>query len=298
MHRWARFESESHLVNGSPNTFYDYLRQRICMRYYQHHIGDFIKDTYYLTNEEVAIYLKLIWLYYDTEKPLPNDLPLLTTKVNAKTKEDIVLNLLKLYFVLKDDCWVQFRCEQTITEYQKQLEAASKAGKASAAKRKSNATSTAVQQPLNDSTTSVQLTNNHKPITNNHNIKTKATAPKVATPDGVSDSVWNDFLILRKAKKMAVTSTALKGLVREATKANKPLEEVLAICCERGWGGFKAEWVAEQTQKAKDLPLGTDQQIEEAYRTECGGDPRLARFGSYFEMKKFILDKREKRARA
>ena len=58
------------------------------------------------------------------------------------------------------------------------------------------------------------------------------------------------------------------------------------------------EIVIEQEAKPKDLPLGTDQQIEEAYRVECGGDPRLARFGSYFEMKKFILDKREKRARA
>jgi uncharacterized protein YdaU (DUF1376 family) len=44
------------------------------MHYYQHHIGDFIKDTSFLTNEEVGIYLKLLWIYYDTEKPLPNSL--------------------------------------------------------------------------------------------------------------------------------------------------------------------------------------------------------------------------------
>ena len=56
------------------------------------------------------------------------------------------------------------------------------------------------------------------------------------------------------------------------------------------------EVIVEQAVKAKELPLGTEQQIEEAYRVECGGDPRLARFGSYFEMKKFIIDKREKRA--
>jgi uncharacterized protein YdaU (DUF1376 family) len=58
------------------------------------------------------------------------------------------------------------------------------------------------------------------------------------------------------------------------------------------------EVIIEQAPKAKELPLGTEQQIEEAYRVECGGDPRLARFNSYFEMKKFILDKREQRARA
>jgi hypothetical protein len=43
------------------------------------------------------------------------------------------------------------------------------------------------------------------------------------------------------------------------------------------------------------MPLGTEKQIEEAYRAECGGDPRQARFNSYFEMKKFILDQRDKK---
>ena len=28
-----------------------------------------------------------------------------------------------------------------------------------------------------------------------------------------------------------------------------PLGEALAMCCERGWTGFKAEWVAEQKPK-------------------------------------------------
>jgi len=42
------------------------------------------------------------------------------------------------------------------------------------------------------------------------------------------------------------------------------------------------------------MPLGSDKQIEEAYRVECGGDPSKARFNSYFEMKKFILDFRDK----
>jgi hypothetical protein len=45
------------------------------------------------------------------------------------------------------------------------------------------------------------------------------------------------------------------------------------------------------------MPLGTEQQIEEAYRVECGGDPRLARFNSYFEMKKFIQEARDKKKR-
>ena len=74
--------------------------------------------------------------------------------------------------------------------------------------------------------------------------KTRAVAP----PDGVSDSVWQDFKALRKTKKAPVTETAINGIKREGEKAGMKLGEVLAMCCERGWVGFKAEWVHESTR--------------------------------------------------
>jgi hypothetical protein len=63
----------------------------------------------------------------------------------------------------------------------------------------------------------------------------------------------------------------------------------------KGWRSFEAAWVTQAALKAQEMPLGTDKQIEEAYRVECGGDPQQSRFGSYFEMKKFILDARDKK---
>jgi hypothetical protein len=76
--------------------------------------------------------------------------------------------------------------------------------------------------------------------------KPKAKATGVATPDGVSDSVWDDFKKLRAAKKSPLTQTAIDGIAREATKAGLPLATVLEMCCERGWVGFKAEWAQEK----------------------------------------------------
>ena len=73
------------------------------MHYYQHHIGDFIKDTSFLTNEEVGIYLKLIWLYYDTELPLPNNMFELTMKTSARDSEELVKGILAMFFILSDD---------------------------------------------------------------------------------------------------------------------------------------------------------------------------------------------------
>jgi hypothetical protein len=70
---------------------------------------------------------------------------------------------------------------------------------------------------------------------------------KHITPEGVSDSVFKDYLEVRKAKKAKWTETALKGLQREAKDANMTLEQVMIMCCERNWVGFKAEWAKHQT---------------------------------------------------
>lgn len=71
----------------------------------------------------------------------------------------------------------------------------------------------------------------------------------IAKPECVAQSVWADFQHLRKAKKAPITATALDGIKRESDKAGISLGEALSICCERGWVGFKADWVASQQPK-------------------------------------------------
>ena len=73
----------------------------------------------------------------------------------------------------------------------------------------------------------------------------------VTKPVGVSESVWADFVAHRKAKKAALTETALKAIQREADKAWWSLEDALAEICARGWTGFKAAWVAEKPQQTE-----------------------------------------------
>ena len=77
----------------------------------------------------------------------------------------------------------------------------------------------------------------------------------VAPPSGVTDSVWQDWVKLRKEKRAAVTQTAIDGIEREAKKAGVSLQTALETCCARGWTGFKADWLAEKmtaTQKAQN----------------------------------------------
>jgi hypothetical protein len=103
------------------------------------------------------------------------------------------------------------------------------------------------------------------------NIEEKKKATGVATPSGVSDSVFQDFKKLRTAKKSPLTQTALDGITREAAKAGLPLATVLEMCCERGWVGFKAEWVQEKRNGY--LPP----QPNETVPAKPGIDPTLAK---------------------
>ena len=164
------------------------------MHYYQHHIGDFIKDTSFLTNEEIGIYLKLIWLYYDTEKPLPNNMFELSMKTGTRDNTEMLSGLLGMFFTLNSDenTWHHSRCDVEIEHYKQQLTTASKAGKASALKRAMNKNSTGVQQAFNDRSTEVQLTNNHKPITNNQ-IKEKPNRGSRLSPDLIFPNEWFVF---------------------------------------------------------------------------------------------------------
>lgn len=74
---------------------------------------------------------------------------------------------------------------------------------------------------------------------------TKAERYKNIAPDGVAFQVWQDFRKLRERLRAPITATAMAGIQREADKAGISLETALVTCCERGWRGFKADWMHE-----------------------------------------------------
>ena len=215
------------------------------MHYYQHHIGDFIKATARLTDSQSMAYLRLLWMYYDNEKPLKPDTKVLAFQIGATVEETELL--LESFFWLAENGWHHTRCDQEIAEYRAFLEKKSNAGRASAERRKHSST-TDVEQVLKECSTDVQLTTNQQPLTNNQK-KTKAVV--TALPDGVLQETWDSFLTLRKAKKAPVTTTALAGIKKEATKAGFTLEQALLMCCARGWAGFNAAWTKEQVSASE-----------------------------------------------
>lgn len=208
------------------------------MHYYQFNIGDYASHTRHLEPMEDLIYRRLLDLYYLHESPLNDSATTVAKQIGLRDEAATVREILNEFFERTDEGYRSSRADKEIAHYHSKIEQASRAGKASAERRN------------NARPTDVQPNNKQEPI--NKNQEKKATA--VATPDGVSESVWKDFVALRKSKKAAITETAIKGLQREAQKAKMSLEQVLSICCERGWAGFKADWMTAQFVK----PNSTD----------------------------------------
>jgi uncharacterized protein YdaU (DUF1376 family) len=202
------------------------------MHYYQFHIGDYRAATAHLSNEEDLAYRRLLDMYYDTEKPIPNDTGWLARRVRVSAA--VIQNVLDDMFQATPEGYRHARADAEIAKFTDFCEA----GKRGAAIRWA-------KQGDSPPNATAMLTTNHKPITNNHKPnKTKAAV--AAPPEAVSESVWLDFVALRKAKKAVLTNTAIIGIQREAKKAGVSLEQALQMCCERGWTGFRADWVAGQ----------------------------------------------------
>ena len=97
----------------------------------------------------------------------------------------------------------------------------------------------------------VEIEDKQKPTPSSSSSSSTSSTKKntVAPPVGVTDSVWQDWLILRKTKRAAVTQSALDGIAREASKAGISLQEALETCCMRGWSGFKAQWLQDKPEQ-------------------------------------------------
>ena len=202
------------------------------MHYFQFEIKEWVSNTAHLSLEEEAIYLRLVNFYYDSEKPIPSDIEMISRKLRIANIQ-MTYAILHEFFTECESGFVHDRCNLEIAKYHAKSEQASRAGKASAEKR-FNSRSTAVQPIINQES----LIINHK------------SNKTIQTPEGVSIEVWNDFVAQRKKSKAVISENVINSINKEAQKAGWTLEQALAECAARGWRGFKAEWVKDKQTAA------------------------------------------------
>ena len=219
------------------------------MHYYKFNISDWALHTAHLSLEEEAVYFRLMNHYYDSENLIPKEnltdtnmvsreFSTLVRRLRLTSHYDVVIRILQEFFIETEQGWSHKRCDDELAAFHAKAERNREVGKLGGRPKKNPE----ITQMVSKDNPTETLTTNYKLQTTNQ-LNTKAH--KLATPEGVSDIVFKDFIALRNKLKAPVTETAIKGLKREAERAKISLEEALSICCQRGWRGFKAEWVAK-----------------------------------------------------
>lgn len=216
------------------------------MHYYQFNIGDYQSHTSHLSEIEDLVYRRLLDWYYLHECPIPLDESEVSRQIRMRSHTESIAIVLREYFERTEEGWIHHRANKEIAKADEKSEKASASAKARWSKKDANALPT-----LSES----NATHNTLPITQDTEHKTQKKATVVATPEGVSDSVWQEFKNLRKAKKAPITQRAIDKISEEASNAGWTLEKALEECIVRGWQAFKADWVAKKVNPADIVRL-------------------------------------------
>jgi uncharacterized protein YdaU (DUF1376 family) len=215
------------------------------MHYYQHHIGDYRRDTAHLSLMEHGVYRQLLdWAYLDNA-PIPKETETVYRRLSAKTEEeknaiDIVLN----EFFTFDIGYTQKRVELEKQAYERKAATARIAGKLGGRPKKTEEVIFGLTEKTDGKANHKPLTTNQEPITNKPKEE-KERAKALVRPDDVELQVWEDWVQLRKAKKAPVTETVLKTARKEAGIAGMTLMAFLEVWCARGSQGLVAAWLKD-----------------------------------------------------
>lgn len=224
------------------------------MHSYQHNIKTFNNATRHLTPVQRMFYRELIELYYDTEKPLSNDLDGLCWKVMASTDEEkeAVELVLKGFFVLTGKVWTHDYCDEVIEKFQSNQSAQARAGRASGEVRRKKAEErkrkrTSVNHSLNIRSTDVEHSLNIAPTEGERNRtegERNRTKPETIKPETIKPYTEEQLDLLKPPSPIKPKSP------RKKPKFQKPtLEQVQThfIAC-----GFPGELAPAEAEKLMD----------------------------------------------
>jgi len=157
------------------------------MHYYEHHIGDFMRDTAHLSALEECFYRRALDFCYLNEKPLPKETQQVMRRLRANNEEEMqaVKNMLADFFIETDDGFHQKRCDEEIARYHARGDSSRENGKKGGRppKRKPNENPSETQSVnLGYENENLDVTHNNlnqQPLTNNQlNKKENASDEK------------------------------------------------------------------------------------------------------------------------
>jgi uncharacterized protein YdaU (DUF1376 family) len=229
------------------------------MNYYPHHIGDFRSGTVNMSRQSRWIYRDMMDVYYDTEKPLPEDLDVLCDMIGVETDEErrIVERLLRFKFTKSEDGYRHERCETEIAAYHHKAAQARANGKGGGRPRKQSGTNEKPsgfpsgfdpEPSSNQDETGSKA--NQEPITNNQEpIKDIPPTPRkrgngfdasaIELPDWLDREDWQSWVADRKDRKKPVTEEGAKRQIQQLAGYRADGHQPGAVIANSIAGGYQ-----------------------------------------------------------
>jgi uncharacterized protein YdaU (DUF1376 family) len=210
------------------------------LNYYEHHLGDYVRDTAHLSILEDGVYRRLMDSCYINEAPLPLDVGECCKIARAVTKREraAVAYILKQFFKPLKDGHHQPRIDEEIERYRV------KSGKArkSANARWSNANAMRTHESENanaspsicESHANDMLSSPQSPVPS-HQSPNKDTEKEVP---GLDLDTWNRWIEYRKQIKKPLKPVSLSAAMLELAKFADEQAAVVQQSIASGWTGL------------------------------------------------------------
>ena len=136
------------------------------MHFFQHHIGDYAKDTSHLTWDEDMAYTRLLRAYYAKEAPIPEAETYRLARASTRGQRGAVDAVLKEFFNLGPDGWHNKRADEEIVVSREKSERARDSANKLWQSKRSNANAMPTLSEGNAPNNQEPITNNQEPLEN------------------------------------------------------------------------------------------------------------------------------------
>lgn len=229
------------------------------VNYYAFHIGDYAVHTRHLSHMEDLAYRRLLDWYYTNEKPITGDPTEAAGEIGMHDFVAEVTRVLKKFFILEGEAWINPRAEEEIAKCQAISERARSHGKAggrpSASKKPINPNPGETQpvisgnpgetQPpvrANPENPTGQAPITHYPLPITPTVKKSAFAPESAElPECVPREAWIAWIEYRRTRRLSTTEPTVKLQLRKLAEwhaiGHDPAS-ILETSISNGWQGL------------------------------------------------------------
>ncbi|CAN7304869.1 hypothetical protein LJR296_001430 [Cupriavidus necator] len=109
--------------------------------------------------------------------------------------------------------------------------------------------------------------------------RSRSLSVKALVAEGVKKTHAEDWLTLRKAKRLPLTQTAWDAVKAEAEKVGMTPAQAVQHSVESNWAGFKAKWIEADAAKAGATAAGTTSAAGEWWTSKEGIEAKAAELG-------------------